>query len=117
MFLVFEKLLSIQITKYFETKFSSLLCGFRANYGTQHVLLNLLRKWQSCLDNSGIVGTILMDLSKAFDCLSHELIIAKLEAYGFDENSLKLIKNYLHGRYQRVKIGSLFSQWVELLLV
>ena len=41
----------------------------------------MLIKWQKCLDNSGVVGAILMDLSKAFDCLSHELLIAKLEAY------------------------------------
>ena len=55
------------------------------------------------------------DLSKAFDCLSHELLIAKLEAYGFDEKSLKLIYNYLSNRKQRVKINDLYSSWREIL--
>ena len=55
------------------------------------------------------------DLSKAFDCLSHELLIAKLEAYGFDEKSLKLIYNYLSNRKQRVKINDSYSSWREIL--
>ena len=55
------------------------------------------------------------DLSKAFDCVSHELLIAKLEAYGFDEKSLKLIYNYLSNRKQRVKINDSYSSWREIL--
>ena len=113
---VFEKLLSLQINVFFENKFSKVLCGFRAKHNTQHALVTLLQKWKACLDNSGKVGTILMDLSKAFDCLPHELLIAKLEAYGFQQNSLNLLKNYLNGRFQRVKIGSVFSKWLEILL-
>ena len=57
-----------------------------------------------------------MDISKAFDCLPHELLIAKLAAYGLDKVSLKLISHYLRGRFQRVKIGTSFSKWVEILL-
>ena len=52
-----------------------------------------------------------MDLSKAYDCLPHDLLIAKLEAYGFGLDSLKLIHSYLTERKQRVKIGSRFSSW------
>ena len=55
-----------------------------------------------------------MDLSKAYDCISHELLIAKLECYGLDEISLKLILNYLTHRKQRTKIGSSFSSWFEI---
>ena len=73
-----------------------LLCGFRKGYSTQHALINLLQKWQKYLDASdGILGTLLMDLSKPYDCVNHDLIIAKLEAYGFGESSLRLIQNYL----------------------
>ena len=66
--------------------------------------------------SDGIVGTLLMDLSKAYDCVNHDLIIAKLEAYGVGENSLRLIQNYLSQRQQRVKVDSSFSEWLEIIL-
>ena len=56
-----------------------------------------------------------MDLSKAYDCLPHDLIIVKLEAYGLDKSSLNLMYSYLSGRKQRTKIGSTFSSWLEIL--
>ena len=55
-----------------------------------------------------------MDLSKAYDCISHELLIAKLEYYGIDEINLKLILNYLSHRKQRTKIGSSFISWFNI---
>ena len=57
-----------------------------------------------------------MDLSKAFDTINHDLLIAKLSAYGFEKSALKLIQNYLSNRYQRTKINTSFSSWTELLL-
>ena len=51
------------------------------------------------------------DLSKAFDCLHHELFIAKLDAYGFDKKSMKLIQQYLSNRKQMVKVGNAYSSW------
>ena len=60
------------------------------------------------------VGTILMDLSKAYDCISHELLVAKLECYGLDEISLKLILDYLSNRKQTTKIDSSFSYWFDI---
>ena len=113
---VYEKLIYQQLSTFFENKLSPLLCGFRSRYSTQHVLLNLINKWHSCLDNSGVVGTILMDLSKAFDCLPHELILAKLHAYGVDIKSLKLLQDYLSNRTQRVKLDSTLSSWLKILL-
>ena len=73
---------------FFEYKSSPLLCGFRSRYSTQHALINLIKKWHSCLDNSGVVGTIFMGLSKTFDCLPHKLVLAKLHAYGVDIKGL-----------------------------
>ena len=55
----------------------------------------------------------LYDLSKAYDCLSHELLIAKLVAYGFSKQSLRLVYSFLKGRKQRVKIGKSVSNWLE----
>ena len=60
-------------------------------------------------------GTLPTDLSKAFDCLSHELIIAKLNAYGFSLSALKLIHNYLSKRQQRSKINQSYSTWKDIL--
>ena len=80
----------------------------------QYSLLLLLEKWKKCLDNKGKAGLLLTDLSKAFDCLDHELLIAKLEAYGFGNKALKLVHSYLTGRFQRVRINSTFSTWSEI---
>ena len=91
------------------------LCGFRKGHSTQHALLNLLKNWQKCLDKSGVVGTVRMDLSKAYDCLLQDLLQAKLSAYGFDSSAITLIANNLSNRYQRVKIGSTFSSYLEIL--
>ena len=92
--------------KFFKPILSNLLSDFREGYSTQHSLVRVIEAWRKSLDSSGIVGTILMDLSKAYDCISHELLIAKLEAYGFNEKSLQLMYSYLANRKQSVKIGS-----------
>ena len=97
-----------------ESKLSPKLCGFRKGYNTQHALLNMINNWQKVLKKKGKVGAILMDLSKAFDCLPHDLLIAKLEAYGFGKDSLKFILSYLTNRKQRVKIGSNYSNWLRI---
>ena len=68
------------------------------------------------MDKNGYAGAMLMDLSKAFDTINHDLLIAKLHAYGFSKSALKLIKSYLSNRYQRTKINTSFSSWIELLL-
>ena len=93
---------------------NKLLCGFRKAHSTQHALFKLLHSWQKELDNSGFIGTILMDLSKAYDCLPHDLIIAKFEAYGLSKNSLKLLLDYLEGRKQRVKKESSYCFWSDV---
>ena len=99
-----------------QNKISDNLCGFRQNYSTEDALLQLLENWRKHLDKQEIVGAIACDLSKAFDTIPHDLIIAKLEAYGFGYNALKLISSYLTNRMQRCKVGSEFSSWVELLI-
>ena len=69
------------------------------------------------MDGSGQAAALLTDLSKAFDCTDHELLIAKLYAYGFDKNFLYFINSYLKGRKQRTKINSSCSAFAEILFV
>ena len=83
---------------------------------TQQALLSLIEKWKIVLDSKGYGGAVLMDLSKAFDTINHDLLIAKLRAYGFSKESLKLIKSYLSNRWQRTKVNLSFSSWSELIL-
>ena len=75
----------------------------------------MLGKWKNAVDKGKRFGELLTDLSKAFDCLSHELLIAKLHAYGFDLPALKLIQSYLSNRKQRTKINATYSSWEEIL--
>ena len=82
---IFERVLFEQIEKFSEKILSPKLCGFRKGHSTPHALLNLLKNWQKTLDKSGVIGTVLNDLSKAYDCLPHDLLIAKLSAYGFED--------------------------------
>ena len=112
---IFERVLFEQIEKFSEKILSPKLCGFRKGHSTQHALLNLLKNWQKTLDKSGVIGTVLIDLSKAYDCLPHDLLIAKLSAYGFKDSATSLISDYLSERYQRVKTGSVFSSYLEIL--
>ena len=90
-------------------------CGFRNGYSTQQCLLAMLEKWRSAVDNKKTFGVLLTDLSKAFDCLSHELLLAKLHAYGFSIPALRLVYSYLKNRKQRTKINSAYSCWEEII--
>ena len=75
----------------------------------------MIEKWRQSLDRREHYGALLTDSSKAFDCLSYDLLIVKLYAHGFDIPALRLLHNYLTNRKQRVKIDSTFSSWEEIL--
>ena len=92
---IFEKFLHQQVEDFANKILSPKLCAFRKGHSTQHALLNLLKNRQKCLDRSRVVGVLLMDFSKAYDCLPHGLLLAKLSAYVFDEYARALIANYL----------------------
>ena len=95
---VYEKLLYNRLSDYVENIFNVILCGFRKAHSTQHALFKLLQSWQKELDEKGMVATVLMDLSKAYDCIPHDLLIAKLNTYGIDGVGLLLISDYLSHR-------------------
>ena len=113
--MIFERIIFRQISNYMESFLSKYQCGFRKGFSTQHCLFFMLEKWKRVVDNRKVFGIWLTTLSKAFDCLSHELLLAKLNAYGFSISALKLIYSYLANRKQRTKINSIFSSWEEIL--
>ena len=75
----------------------------------------VIEKWRKFLVIGGHAGALLTGLSKAFDCIDYELLIAKLHAYGFDNDALKFIYSYLKGRKQRTKLDSSYSSFAEIL--
>ena len=74
---IFERIIQKEFSNYVDEFLSPYLCGYRKGFNTQYALLSLIEKWKKELDNKGYAGAILMDLSKAFDTINHELLIAK----------------------------------------
>ena len=75
----------------------------------------MIEKWRKFLHEGGAFGALLTDLSKAFDCLLHKLLIAKLHAYWVDISPLKLLHSYLTKRKQGVKLNGTYSSWSEII--
>ena len=94
---------------------SNLVSAYRKNYSSQHVLIQLSEEWRKCLDNDYVVGGVFMDLSKAFDCVPHDLLIAKLEADGINENLLAYLHSYLSNRKQCVCINNVTSDFETII--
>ena len=95
---VFKRIMYLQIDTFMRGK---LLTGFRKNHSTQLCLMSMLEMWKNTLDKGGFVSGVFMDFSKAFDTLKHNLLIAKIGAYGFERDSLSFMKSYLNDRQQR----------------
>ena len=112
-----ERIVFNQMDLFFESTFSPNLTAFRKNHSTQNASLNMIEKWKHAIDKGKKVGTIFMDLSKAFDTLNHNLLLAKLTAYGFSFNAIKFVQRYLSEQFQRVNINNNFSKWCKILLV
>ena len=106
---VYEKCRYKQIENCIENIISNFQCGFRNGFNAQKCLIGMIEKAKRIMHKGGHFSALLTDLSKAFDCLPHDLLIAKLDAYGFKNDALYLIFNYLNNRKQRVKINSSFS--------
>ena len=111
---IFERLIYEDLNLYINNNLSPYLCGFRKGYNTQSCLVIMLEKWKKALDKKHIAGALLTDLSKAFDCMNHDLLIAKLDDYGIQKSALKLILSYLSNRKQRTKVNNSFSQWSDI---
>ena len=108
---IFGRLMLPQMHNYMQNTLSIFLCGFTKGMNAQNCLVFLVEFCKKALDKGNKFGVLLTDLSKAFDCLLHDLLIAKLAAYGFDHLSLKLIFSYLTERKQRVRVNCSYSEY------
>ena len=105
-----------QVHKNTDNSLSRYQMGYRKGYNSQHSLTAMFEKWKKNLAKGGECGALFVALSKAFGCLQHDLSLAKLNAYGFDYKSLKLISSFLSNRKYRTKINSSFSECKHLLI-
>ena len=94
---VLERIMETQLRSFIEKSFSQYMCGYRKGYNTRYALMAFLEKWKKSIDNHGYAGSIIMDLSKAFDTINHELLVAKLHAYCLNKPALKLVTSRTDG--------------------
>ena len=103
---IYKRVTKKLIDKAMDKYLSPFTSACQQNYSAQHVLIRLLDKWREGLHNNFAVGGVFMDLSKAFDCILHDLFIAKLKADGFDDDLLHYLYSYLDDRKQCVRINN-----------
>lgn len=110
---IFERILSIQLKDFYRELLSDFITAYRKYHSCEASLLRLIEDWRVSCDKKEIVAVVSMDLSKAFDSIPHELLLAKLKGYGLSLSAFALFKQYLTGRRQRVKIGDEYSGWED----
>lgn len=104
-----QKLIQKQLNTYTNKLLSLLLYGYRKVYSTLFALMTLIEKWEVSPDQKGI------DISESLDTINHQLLTAKLRAYGFSNDSLEMTLSYLPNHYQPVKVNTRLSSWTGLI--
>ena len=97
------------------TKCIVISINFLQNIIAQHYLLVMNEKMKEARDKNKVCAAVLTDLSKAFDCLKHDLLIAKLHAFGFDYKSFRVMQAHLNSRVQVTKVGSRDSETLDII--
>ena len=110
----YEKVIKKQLVGFMKQYFSPLISAHRTNYSSKHVI-RLLGEWRKKLDDNFVVGAVLTDLSKAFDCIPHDLLIAKFAACGLNEEALIYILSYLSNRNQCVRINDTYCEFGNII--
>ena len=109
---VFEQLLSKPLTLFIDPMLSNNLTAYQKDQNCETSLTGLVERWKEAVDNRNVVGVLSTDMSKAFDSLYPPLLINKLRAYGFSDNSLTLMRSYFTNRKNRVRISQeRISDW------
>ena len=111
----YEKAIKKQLVRFMEEYFSPLISAYRANYSSQHVIIRLLEEWRKKSDDNFVEGAVLTDMSNAFDCIPHDLLITKLAAYGLSEEALMHILSYLSNSKQCVRINDTYSKFENII--
>jgi hypothetical protein len=112
---VFESILLLQLNSHFESKLANDMFGFRSKRGCEHAIVELTEHCRRRLDLKECVAIMALDLSRAFDTVSHKLLLAKLKAYGLDESALRLIESYLSDRQQCTRVNNVLSQETKVI--
>ena len=107
---LYERSTFKEISEFFENIFSKNQCGFKKDHSTQQCLSVMLEKWRRSVDSGKAFGALLTDLSKTFDCLEDELLIAQINAYGFSLPPLRLIQDNLSHRRQRTRVNNSYIE-------
>ena len=102
---IIDKLMKNQLNHFIQKHLTPFLCRYQKGYGTKQTLLALIESWKNNLDNKSFVGVVSIDLCKALDTLNYELLITKLNAYGFVESSLKLLHSHHSNRWHITKVN------------
>ena len=97
------------MSEYAESFLWEALCGLTKAHSSQHSPFKLFQPWPKEQDSGGFEDTVMMVLPKAYDYISNKLLIAKLQCYGIDKDSLRLLLDYLTNRNLRAKIGPSFN--------
>ena len=102
---IYERLLATQMRDFYRAILLNFVSSYRKFYSCETALLRLTEDWKSMCDRAGeLVAVVSMDLFKASNFVQHDLLLAKLKAYGVGEGSCALFKDYLSGRQQQVVI-------------
>ena len=106
---IYERLLQNQIASFSNEFLSDFFSAYRKGYSTNHILIRLIENWKTTLGKNLFTGTVLTDLSKVFDCIPHDLLIAKLHADGLGFDTVAFLNSYLKDQKQNVRINNIFS--------
>ena len=108
---VFERIIASQMEEFYTEILPDYTSAYRKQFSCETALLRLVEDWKSSRDKKELVAVVSIDLSKAFDTIPHDLLLAKLKAYGMTKECCSFFQSYLRNRMQRVKIGDTFSEW------